>query len=160
MVESQAEIVVVNDYEWIGNPRLGAFSVRIDGRRVGVSPLSGRGTFPVSAGTHSIRARFAYYYFMSPTSFVEVPPGGRVVLHVNKPQGPAAKAMLRLLVHPFTSLSLLPEPPHLGAPTAPFPVPAGPGELARRRRGMLAYGIAGASVLGAILLMLAIVFNH
>lgn len=47
-------IVVLQDRTWFGDPRLGAFVVYIDGRRVGVAPVLGEVTVPASPGPHTV----------------------------------------------------------------------------------------------------------
>jgi len=113
-----SEIVVVNDYAWIGDPRLGAFIVAVDGQRVGKAPLDGTLRWPVAPGTHTVRIQ-QWHYYKSPRLTVEVVPGMSTVLRTNKPAGPVWKAMVRLALRPFTSLSLEPDTRPLGQALAP-----------------------------------------
>jgi hypothetical protein len=101
------EIVVVNDYAWLGNPRWGGFTVAIDGQRVGTAPLGAQLRWPVEAGTHTVRIR--QWHYKSPRLTIEVLPGTPATVRANKPAGPVWQAMLRLLLHPFNSLSLEPD---------------------------------------------------
>jgi len=43
---------VVNNYRWVGDPRLGKFKVYVDGKTVGSAPLSGSLRVPINPGHH------------------------------------------------------------------------------------------------------------
>src|ERR1700690_2027807 len=103
-----SEIVVVNDYAWVLDPRMAAFTVAIDGLRVGKAPLGERLRWPVPSGQHTVRVQ-QWHYYKSRQLTVEVSPGASVVLRANKPTGPAWKAILRLALRPFSSLNLEPD---------------------------------------------------
>jgi hypothetical protein len=131
MTEPQAEIVVVNDYPWIGDARLGAFVVWIDRHRVGFAPIEGALRWPIAPGMHTVRIRM-WHYYGSPSRTVEVPPGGRAVLRANKPEGSAVRAMALLAFRPLRALSLV-----VDTKIAPGETPTpkvDPDRLRRRRR--------------------------
>lgn len=100
--DATGTIEVFQDRQWAGDPRLGTFTVYVDGVRAGkVRPLD-TVSFPVTGGTHSIRIR--QWWYRSPTVTVAVDAGKRIRFRADAPRG---RAGLRLLFHPSASLSLL-----------------------------------------------------
>jgi hypothetical protein len=149
-----SEIVVANDYVWIGVPRLGAFTVAIDGQRVGKAPLNRGLRWPVAPGTHTVRVQ-QWHWYKSPRLTVEVLPAMSTVLRANKPAGPVWKAMLRLAVRPFTSLSLEPDTRPLGQPLAPAGLNAATRN--RRQRALQIYAVVTSLVFVAALVVLKLI---
>jgi hypothetical protein len=142
-------ITVVNDYPWVGDPRLAATSVYLDRRRrrAGVAPVRGRLDLEVSPGNHEVRVRI--WWFRSPKLLVEVKPGTPCVVRADKPHGTSGGATLRLAFRPLTAWSLTPD--HTGTLTPESATFTATDE--RRRRVLLRYAIAmlGVFVLIALL---------
>lgn len=113
VADLMSEIVVVNDFAWLGNPRFGVFTVAIDGRRLGRAPLDEELRCSVAPGSHTVRVR--QWHYKSPRLTVEVLPGAPTVLRANKPAGPVWKAMLRLAFRPFHALSVEPDTADVGS---------------------------------------------
>jgi hypothetical protein len=149
VADLMSEIVVVNDSGWLGNPRFGGFTVAIDGRRVGRAPLHEELRCPVAPGTHTVRVR--QWHYKSPRFAVQVLPGAPTVLRANKPAGPVWKAMLRLALRPFHSLSLEPDTRPLGQPRAPTELDAA--ARSRRQRALLIYAVGMALFFVAALVL-------
>jgi hypothetical protein len=146
-----AEIAVVNGYEWVLNPRQGAFSVYVDGTLVGIAPLSGSLVWPLPAGRHEIRIRL-WRYYRSPSRLVDLPAGGRVTMRADKSAGSALRAMALLMFRPFNSLSLevvenvlAVGTPILGTPDLTRP---------RRQRVLLVYAVVSTLICAAALIAL------
>ncbi len=98
-------LLVVNDYQWIGNPRLGAFSVYVDGRLAGIAPLGEDLNVQVDPGRHTVRVRG--WWYLSPRTQVDVKPGETARFSADIPQGkPFWRRMGRAIFDPFHSLSL------------------------------------------------------
>jgi hypothetical protein len=150
VTEPQAEVVVVNDYPWIGDSRLGAFVVSIDRRRVGLAPIESAVRWQVTPGTHSVRIRM-WRYYASPSRTVEVLPGSRAVLRANKPQGSVPRAVLLLALRPFSALSL-----EVDSTIAPgeAPTPKLDPERLRRRRRLRVIAAIYAAVFVTILVVI------
>ena len=95
-------IEIFRDRQWAGDPRLGTFTVYLDGVRAGmVRPLD-KATIAVGGGMHAIRIR--QWWYRSPTVTVAVQEGQRVRFRADAPKG---RAGLRLLFHPSSYLRLL-----------------------------------------------------
>lgn len=99
-------LVVVNDYQWVGNPLLGAFRIYADGKQAGVALPGGDDlNVPVEPGQHTLRVRL--WYYLSPRVDVNVQPGETLRFHADIPRTlPLWRRMTRALVHPFHSLAL------------------------------------------------------
>ena len=138
VADPPGQIVVVNDHAWIGDPRLGSFTVVIDGQRVGRVPLHGELRWPVAPGTHTVRIK-QWSYYKSSRLTIQVPPGAPVILRANKPAAPVWSAMLRLMLRPFSSLSLEPDtrPSELARASAGLDAAT----TSRRRRALGTYGL-------------------
>jgi hypothetical protein len=96
---TESAVVVVNCYRWIGNPAAAGFVVYLDGRRIGVAPVSGALTVQVGAGRHVVRVRL--WYFLSSKLAVEAGPGQTVRLFADRPRGKRLFRQFRGLVDPF-----------------------------------------------------------
>jgi len=142
--DDTGSITVVNDYRWIGDPRLGAVSVYVDGRQAGVAPLRGRLDLDVPSGRHQVRVRHRWY--LSPRVIVEVRPGAVSVVRADKPDGSVGRAMLRLALHPLTAWSLVVD--HTG-----MPVPASVAFTATDERRSKLLRVYGFVMLGVFLLI-------
>jgi PEGA domain len=97
-------IVVANDYQWIGDPRVVGFTVYVNGRRAGVAPLGEALSAQVDPGTHVVRVRL--WWFLSPRVTVSVNPGETVRFSADRPRTLPWWRQLRGLVDPFHWLSL------------------------------------------------------
>ena len=136
------------------DPRLGGFTVVIDGQRVGRAPLHGGLRWPVAPGTHTVRVRL-WSYYKSPRLTIQVMPGASVILRANKPAGPVWKAMLLVMLRPFRSLSLVLE-------TRPWELARASAGLdaattSRRRRALGIYGVVMLVFFVAALVVLKLV---
>ena len=99
-------LVVFQDRKWVvADPRLGAFSVSIDGTRVGIARVEGEFGREVSPGSHRVRIR--QWWYRSPPVEVDVLKGETVRLRadIDRSVGPVRR-MGRMLVHPSRSLTL------------------------------------------------------
>jgi hypothetical protein len=152
VADSLTEIVVVNDYASMLDPRRGAVTVTVDRRRVGKAPQGGELRWMVAPGAHTVRIQLRHFY-MSPRVTVETVQGRPSVLRANKPAGPALKAMWRLLFRPFTSLSLEHQAPHhdLGPPRPRPELDAT--ALRRRRRAFQIYAVSMALFFSALIIV-------
>ncbi|MFL6239109.1 MAG: hypothetical protein ACJ735_06415 [Actinomycetes bacterium] len=134
--DERGTISIVNDYRWILDPRLGTIAVYLDGRRAGTVPLRGRLDLVVSAGGYRVRVRL--WWFWSLSVEVDVSPGGRSVLRADQPPGPVGRAMLRLMLHPYSAWSLVPDTSGKAIPaTVPFATVD-----ERRRKRLILYAFA------------------
>jgi hypothetical protein len=103
-VESST-VLVFQDRQWFGDPRLGAFIVTVDGRRVGVAPVRGRLVVRVQPGVHTLRIRQRWY--RSPGIELTVAEGATVRLQADIPKHLGfAKRMARFMFKPSCALML------------------------------------------------------
>jgi len=101
--DSGTRIEVFQDRQWAGDPRLGAFTLYLDGARAGlVRPLS-KISVDVELGLHSLNTR--QWWYRSPVITVEVEPGEVVRLKADGPEG--RNGFFRLLFHPSASLTIV-----------------------------------------------------
>lgn len=100
--EPTATIEIFQDRQWAADPRLGTFTVYVDGTRVAlVRPLS-TAAIPVAVGTHSIRVR--QWFYGSPVATVTLQDGQRVRFRADVSRG--RTGLFRLLFRPWSSLVL------------------------------------------------------
>jgi hypothetical protein len=98
---------VFQDRLWVGDPRLGAFAVRVDGTRAGVAPIHGEVVVPVSPGQHTVR--IGQWWYRSPNVTVTVPDSSVVRLRADIPtEVPLLRRWMRFMFRPSTALSLTP----------------------------------------------------
>jgi hypothetical protein len=96
---------VVNNYRWVGDPRLGRFKVYVDGNAVGSAPLSGSLRVPIHPGHRTVRVRL--WWFSSPPFETEVGTGETIRLGADIPRDlPVLHRMMRMGLHPLQSLAL------------------------------------------------------
>jgi hypothetical protein len=96
---------VVNNYRWVGDPRLGKFKVYVDGKTVGSAPLSGSLRVPINPGHRTVRVRL--WWFSSPPVDADIGTGQTVRLGADIPRElPLLHRMMRMGLHPLQSLSL------------------------------------------------------
>jgi len=96
---------VVNNYRWVGDPRLGKLKVVVDGSAVGSAPLGDVLRVQLATGHHTVRVRL--WWFASPLFEIDLRPGQTVRLGADIPrQLPVLYRMLRMGLHPLQSLSL------------------------------------------------------
>jgi hypothetical protein len=98
----EAAIIVFQDRYWFGDPRLAAFTVSVDGKKVGRAALNSSLRVPVSPGRHTVRIR--QWWFRSSRITVEVSSGSNVKLKADAPTGFAG--MVKLMFRPSTALML------------------------------------------------------
>ena len=83
--DSRTGIEVFQDRQWAGDPRLGTFTLYLDGTRAGlVRPLS-KLRVDVEPGPHSLKTR--QWWYRSPVITVEVEAGEVVRLKADGPKG-------------------------------------------------------------------------
>jgi hypothetical protein len=100
-----SQIVVTNNYQWIGNPGAAAFTIYVDGKHAGVAPIGESFSQAVEPGTHVLRVRC--WYFLSPTVNLDLRPGETRRFSADQPRKqPLWRRMLRAMVDPLHSLSL------------------------------------------------------
>jgi hypothetical protein len=100
-----ATIVVFQERDWFGDPRLGAFTVSVDRKQVGRVAVNGSSTFPVSAGTHTVRIR--QWWYRSPSITLNVPSGADARLRADVPRSLSfLRRMGRFLFAPSACLVL------------------------------------------------------
>lgn len=96
---------VVNNYPWVGDPRLGKFKVFLDGRAAGLAPVAGFLKVPMESGHHSVQVRFRWYG--SPRVEFDVESGETVRLGADIGRDlPVLQWMARTALRPSRSLSL------------------------------------------------------
>jgi hypothetical protein len=94
-----SQIVVANDYKWIGDPRAAGFAVYVDGKNVGVAPIGQALSQRVEPGPHVLRVRL--WYFLSPHVKVDVKPGETVRFSADRPRNAPLWRKMRGLFDPF-----------------------------------------------------------
>ena len=98
-------ITVRNEYQWMGNPGSGQFTIYVDGKNAGKVPLNEQWTVPVSPGEHTLGIRLRY--FLSPRVAVTVRPQQTYVFGADIPRNkPVIYRIIRALADPFHSLLL------------------------------------------------------
>lgn len=102
--QKASQIVVANDYQWIGNPQAAGFAVYVDGKHAGVAPLGGTFSQQVDPGRHVVRVRL--WYFLSPRVELDVKPGETRRFSADRPRRVPWRRTMRGLVDPFHWLSL------------------------------------------------------
>jgi hypothetical protein len=101
--DATGTIEVFQDRQWAGDPRLGTFTVYVDGVRAGIVRPLDKLTISLAGGVHSIRIR--QWWYRSPTVTVDIQEEGqRFRFRADAPKG---RAGLRLLFLPLSSLILL-----------------------------------------------------
>jgi hypothetical protein len=105
LVRESSYLVVINNYQWIGDPRAAGFVVYIDGRRVGVAALGDRLSTTVAPGAHVLRVRFTWYW--SPRVTTSLKAGETKEFSADIPRHlPFWRRMLRAIFTPLAALSL------------------------------------------------------
>ncbi len=96
-------ITVIQDRQWVGDPRLWGYTCSLDRERIGVVPVLGKLTVPVESGTYSVTVR--QWSFASVPVEVEVGVGDHLRLRADTPQG--WRGFVHLLLHPRRALILV-----------------------------------------------------
>lgn len=111
--EVASTLVIFQDRQWAGDPRLGSFTVNIDGesgldgQTVGKVTVRGELALRVPPGCHGVRVRQLWY--SSPWLDVDIPPGQTVRLRADVDKtGGAVRRVARALVRPCRYLALTP----------------------------------------------------
>jgi hypothetical protein len=100
-----AVIAIRNDYMWIGSPKLGEFSIYVDGGYAGRAAVGATETIPVSVGTHTVRVRL--WWYLSPRITVEVNSGSAVDFKADiRRNRNLLNRMVKGMFDPFHSLLL------------------------------------------------------
>jgi hypothetical protein len=100
-----ATISVFQDRPWVGNPRLGAFVVVLDGHRVGTVAIHDNLVISVSPGEHAVRIR--QWWFRSSPLTVKVEQSSVLHLRADIPRSLGLFARFaRFLFSPSTALVL------------------------------------------------------
>jgi hypothetical protein len=98
-------LVVLQDRQWVGDPRLGGFNVSVNGRRVGKAPVQGRLVVPVSPGPNTVRIR--QWWFRSPPVTLDIASDATVRLRGDIPRSMGFSArMFKFLISPGSALVL------------------------------------------------------
>jgi hypothetical protein len=100
-------IIVFQDREWFGDPRLGAFTMSVDSKRVGKVILHGECACQVVPGVHSVRIR--QWWYRSPVVNVNVASGMTTRLRGDIPLSLSfLKRMAKFALSPSSCLVLEP----------------------------------------------------
>jgi hypothetical protein len=97
-----AVIVVKNDQQWAGDPRLGAMSIYVDGRKAGQALPRAEAKVTVSVGDHSVSVR--QWWFRSEPVNLSVGSGEVATVSAQRPSGMAG--FLRFALHPLSALTV------------------------------------------------------
>jgi hypothetical protein len=106
--DEDSRVVFVQDRQWFGNPRLGAFVASLDGERVGVVGVRGSLRVHVPSGRHVARVR--QWWYRSPPMTLEVRSRETLTLKadVDRSRG-LMRAMARSMFMPWKALTLSPQ---------------------------------------------------
>jgi hypothetical protein len=141
-----ARVIVFQDRTWFGDPRMGAFTVYLDGAKAGVAPVHGEIELRIAPGSHTIRV--GQSWFRSPPIPLDLASGGSVRLKADIPRDiPLLPRLARFAVKPRRCLVLA----ESDAVTRPDRVQRSllAGEIARR-------GVAAEGLIGTIGLLLVL----
>lgn len=99
-------MIVFQDRTWFGEPRMGAFTVYLDGAKAGMAPVQSAIELRVAPGRHSIRV--GQSWFRSPQMLLDLATGSSVRLKADIPRDiPLLPRMARFAVHPRRCLVLV-----------------------------------------------------
>jgi hypothetical protein len=102
---ADASIVVATTRQWYGDPRLGTFTVYLDGAKVGTVPPQGSLRIPCSSGRHRVRVR--QWWYRSPPFEVTVAAGGTSQLDVDLVRdGSVLRRLLILMFAPWRGVAV------------------------------------------------------
>ena len=106
MADDRGQVELVNNYRFVGDPRIARFHLYVDGKKVGsAQPHGGSCRANVAPGAHKARIRFWWYF--SPSLTLDMVPGQSVRLTGDIPRELSVpRRMVRLVLHPLTSLVL------------------------------------------------------
>src|SRR5580700_6846437 len=106
MADESAQLELISAYRWIWDPRIARFHLYVDGKKVGSAPPQGGSCrTKVAAGSHTARTRL--WWYLSPSVSFDVASGQCLRMEGDIPrQLSVPKRMLRMLIHPFNSLTL------------------------------------------------------
>jgi hypothetical protein len=88
-------VEIFQDRDWLGDPRMAAFTVYVDGSRFGKLALKSTIRFTLPEGVHRLRIR--QFYFMSPTVTINVVSGQILRLKADIPRVPLMARILKML---------------------------------------------------------------
>ena len=98
------KLIIHNDYPWLLDPRLGAFTAYLDGRKAARIEV---GSFQLeisSQQVHSVRVRFRWY--LSPRMEITLPEGDAQRLYADVPGGLNLASAKSFILRPFSALYL------------------------------------------------------
>jgi hypothetical protein len=75
MAQAGCEVIIYQDRQWVGDPRLGAFIVSVDGQVAGKVPVQGDLHVEVAPGRHRVSVRHAFSWLRSSPIEIEVDDG-------------------------------------------------------------------------------------
>jgi hypothetical protein len=102
---SDGTLVVFQDREWFGDPRLAAFNVTVDGHGKGKARLKSELVVPLPSGTHTVRIR--QWWYRSPPLSIELPAGATLRLKADIASSrPLLSRFAKMVFQPGTSLVL------------------------------------------------------
>jgi hypothetical protein len=100
-----ATIVIATGRDWFGDPRLGTFTVYLDGKKAGKLPPRGRLVLTCQSGKHVARIR--QWWYLSPRVEVDVGEATSLVLDADVThRGSMARRALTMMFAPWRGLSL------------------------------------------------------
>jgi hypothetical protein len=102
-----AAIKIVNEYQWMLDPRWAGFHVRLDGHRAGLAPLHGSLTTIVTPGPHNVRVRLWWYRSREVEVMALSGETVELVADICRDR-PVIKRIAELMFRPGSSLSLKP----------------------------------------------------
>ncbi len=101
-----AEITICNDYRWIGDPRLGRFSVFVDGEELGRAEVASSFQTALPTGDHRIQVRL-WRWYRSPELLCSLKAGQHLFLRADIDRTVSLpRRMGKMLVTPRRSLRL------------------------------------------------------
>jgi hypothetical protein len=104
---AEGRIAIFQDMPWFGDPRMGAFAVYLDGKRVGTVYPQATWSSCVDPGNHRLRIRRWWYF--SPALTIEVKHGSGLIYRAdNNRGGGVGVTILRGMFAPWRALSLTP----------------------------------------------------
>jgi hypothetical protein len=102
---SAATIVVATGRDWYGDPRLGTFTVYLDGKKAGTLPPCGRLVVSCRSGRHVVRVR--QWWYLSPRLEVEASGVSPLVLDADVSRRDSLlRRLLTMMFVPWRGLSL------------------------------------------------------
>jgi hypothetical protein len=86
MAHDGSELIIYQDRQWVGDPRLGVFIASVDSQIAGKVPVQGELHVDVPPGPHQVSVRHAFSWLCSSPVEVMVEHGGGVRLRADIPR--------------------------------------------------------------------------